>query len=302
MQLGFVSAILPELSLEAVLTLAREEGFACVELMCWPLGAADRRYAGVTHLDVAKLGPEQAPQVHDLVRRSGVSISGLGYYPNLLAADPHHRRVVAEHLAKVIDAAKLLGVGVVNTFIGRDHTKPIEEQWPLVKEVWSPLIERAAASGVKLGIEHCPMLFSADEWPGGKNLAIAPAVWRKLFELFPGPTLGLNLDPSHLVWQFIDAARVIREFGPRIVHVHAKDARIDRERLYEQGVLGLGWHVPKLPGLGEVEWSAFFAALTTAGYKGPVCVEVEDRAYEGALAERKRALRQSKRFLEQFMG
>jgi sugar phosphate isomerase/epimerase len=301
MQMGFVSAILPELSLPEVLGFARDEGFDCVELMCWPVGGADRRYAGVTHLDVAKMGHDQVAMVQDLVRKTGVSISGLGYYPNPLAAEPEHRRLVGDHLAKVIDAAKLLGVGVVNTFIGRDHTRSIDEQWPLVKQVWSPLIERAAGAGIKLGIEHCPMLFSNDEWPGGKNLAIAPAVWRKLFELFAGPTLGLNLDPSHLVWQFIDAPRVIREFSSRIVHVHAKDERIDREKLYEQGVMGLGWHVPKLPGLGEVSWSAFFAALTTAGYNGPVCIEVEDRAYEGSLDLRKRALRQSKRFLQQFM-
>ena len=105
----------------------------------------------------------------------------------------------------------------------------------------------------------------------------------------PAATLGLNFDPSHLVWQHIDYVARVREFGQRIVHVHAKDARIDRDRLYEVGVLGLGWHTPKLPGLGDVDWGAFFSALTDAGYRGPVCVEVEDRAYEGVLADRKRA-------------
>jgi len=302
MQLGFVSAILPDLSLEEVFAFAEDAGFDCVELMCWPAGAADRRYAGVTHIDVARLDSGAAAKVRELTQRTGVAISGLGYYPNPLSPDAEHRETASAHLAKVIDAAALLGVGVVNTFIGRDPAKTIAAQWPMVKEVFSPLVARAERAGVRIGIEHCPMLFSDDEWPGGKNLAISPAVWRKLFEMFPGPTLGLNFDPSHLVWQFIDVARAVREFGPRIVHAHAKDARIDADRLYELGVTGLMWHTPKLPGLGDVDWGKFFSALTDTGYNGPVCVEVEDRAYERSLDDRKRSLRQSGAFLRQFVA
>jgi sugar phosphate isomerase/epimerase len=301
-QLGFVSAILPDLSLEEVLAFAREERFACVELMCWPVGAADRRYAGVTHLDVAALDGAAVARVRGLVEKTGVRISGLGYYPNPLAADEEHRRKVGEHLRRVIDAARALGVGVVNTFIGRDPALTVEAQWPAFAQVWPALVQHAEAAGVRIGIENCPMLFSNDEWPGGKNLAVSPAVWRRMFEAVPGEALGLNFDPSHLVWQMIDVARCVREFGKRIYHVHAKDARIDAERLYERGVLGLGWHTPKLPGLGDVDWGAFFSALTDAGYRGPVCIEVEDRAYEGSLEDRKRALVQSRRYLEQFAG
>jgi sugar phosphate isomerase/epimerase len=302
MQLGFVSAILGDLSLEQVLAFANDEGFACVEVMCWPTGAADRRYAGVTHLDVADLNDYRAAGIRDLVGTHGVEISALGYYPNPLDPDPLHRRTVGGHLKRVIEAARRLGVGVVNTFIGRDPSQPLDAQWPAVRDVWPDLVAHASRAGIRLGIENCPMLFSADEWPGGKNLAVAPAVWRALFQMLPDPCLGLNFDPSHLVWQHIDCARCVREFGPRIVHVHAKDTRIDPDRLYEQGVLGLGWHTAKLPGLGQVDWGAFFAALTDAGYAGPVCIEVEDRAYEGSLEDRCRALRQSKRFLEQFVA
>lgn len=305
MQLGFVSAILGELSLEQVLAFAADEGFACVELMCWPPGKADRRYAGVTHLDVTNFDDEQADRVRALVDLHGVKISGLGYYPNPLDPDPGHRQTVIEHLKKVIRAAPRVDVRVVNTFIGRDHTKNLKENLARVSDVWLPVVQEAKAAGVRLGIEHCPMLFTDDEWPGGKNLAATPAVWRQLFEVFdqvaPG-TVGLNFDPSHLVWQFIDCERAVREFGSKIIHVHAKDERIDRDRLYQVGVNGLGWHVPKLPGLGDVRWPDFFAALTDAGYTGPVCVEVEDRAYEGSLADRQRALRQSRKFLEQFIG
>lgn len=301
MKLGFVSAILPELSLEEVFGVAHEEGYDCVEVMCWPVGKADRRYAGVTHLDVAALDDKKVSYVRELTRRTGVRISGLGYYPNPLAPEDDHRRRVADHLVQVIDAAERLEVPVVNTFIGRDPQRTIDAQWADVEAVWKPLVARAERADVRLGIEHCPMLFSDDEWPGGKNLAIAPAVWRRLFELFPGPTLGLNFDPSHLVWQFIDIPRAVREFGSRIVHVHAKDARIDRDRLYEVGVTGLMWHTPKLPGMGDVDWTRFFSALTDTGYRGPVCVEVEDRAYEGSLDARIRSLRQSLRFLRQWV-
>jgi sugar phosphate isomerase/epimerase len=302
MQLGFVSAILGEQSLDQVVSFAHEEGFDCVELMCWPAGGDQRRYAGVSHLDVANLSDERVGQVRELVRRTGVAISGLGYYPNPLHPDPEHRRVVKDHLHRVIDAAPRLGVGVVNTFIGRDWHQSAEANWPMVEAVWPDLVRHAEHAGIKLGIENCPMLFSSDEWPGGKNLAVSPEIWAKLFELFPSQNLGLNFDPSHLVWQFIDNARCIREFGARFVHVHAKDTRIDADKLYRRGILGLGWHTAKLPGMGEVDWGAFFAALTDVGYRGAVCIEVEDRAYEGSLADRQRALRQSKRYLEQWVS
>lgn len=301
MQLGFVSALLGDLSLEQVLAFADDEGFSCVEVMCWPAGAPDRRYGGVTHLDVGDFTDYRACQVRDLVRTHGVQIASLGYYPNPLDPDPGHRRYVVEHLKKVIEAARRLGVGVVNTFIGRDPSLPLQAQWSRVRDIWPEVLACAERARVQLGIENCPMLFSADEWPGGKNLAVSPAVWRQLFQTFPSASLGLNFDPSHLVWQQIDYVRCVREFGDRIVHVHAKDTRIDRDRLYEEGILGLGWHRAKLPGLGEVDWGAFFAALTDAGYRGPVCVEVEDRAYEGSLEDRLRALRLSKRFLEKYV-
>ena len=301
MQLGFVSAFLGDLTLEQVLTYARDEGFACVEVMCWPPGGADRRYAGVTHLDVTRFGDDEAGRLRELVSRHGVAISGLGYYPNPLDPDPEHRRVVAEHLKKVMTAAARLGVSIVNTFIGRDPSRSVEANWPLMRAVWPDLLAHAEKSGVRIGIENCPMLFTKDEWPGGKNLAVSPEIWRALFEALPSPNLGLNYDPSHLIWQHIDYVRCIREFGRRIVHVHAKDTRIDADKLYAAGALGLGWHTAKLPGLGDVNWGSVFSALTDAGYRGAVCIEVEDRAYEGSLADRQRALRQSKRYLQQWI-
>ena len=303
MKLGFVSAILPDLSLEEVAAFAASEGYECVELMCWPRGKAERRYAGVTHIDVAAFGKSQAARLQDLMASAGVAISGLGYYPNALTPDPKEARVYIEHIKKVIAAAGLLGIGQMNTFIGRDWNKTVDDNWPRFKTVWKPLVSFAEDHGVRIGIENCPMLFTRDEWPGGKNLAYCPAIWRRMFEEIPSKSFGLNYDPSHLVWQHIDYIKPLREFASRISHVHAKDVRLDRRGLDDFGILAtpLQYHCPKLPGLGEVDWGRFVSVLGDVGYQGPVCVEVEDRAYEDSLESRKAALRQSATYLRQFI-
>ena len=303
MRLGFVSAILPDLSLEEVVEFAAETGYGCVEVMCWPQGKAERRYAGVTHIDVAGFTADDAAQVNDLFAQYGVTISGLGYYPNPLTPDAAEAQVYVEHIKTVILAARTLGVPVVNTFIGRDWTKSLDENWPRFLSTWKPLIAFAEDNGVKIGIENCPMLFTRDEWPGGKNLARSPAIWRRMFEEIPSNNFGLNYDPSHLVWQRIDYLAPLREFKDRLFHVHAKDARVDAHKLDQVGVLGFPneYHTPKLPGMGDVEWGKFFSVLTDTGYSGPVVVEVEDRAYEGSLALRKASLVQSLAYLRQFL-
>ena len=303
MKLGFVSAILPDFSLEQVVRFASEESFSCVELMCWPMGRAERRYAGVTHIDAAKFGKADAAKVNELLDSAGVSISGLGYYPNPLTPDTKEAKVYTDHLKKVITAARLLGVNLVNTFIGRDWTRSVDDNWPRFRKVWKPLVKYAEDRGVRIAIENCPMFFTKDEWPGGKNLAHSPAVWQRMFEEIPGENFGLNFDPSHLVWQHIDYIKPLREFGSRIFHVHAKDAHVDKHRLDRVGILAtpLEYHTPKLPGLGDVDWSRLLSVLGETGYDGPVCVEVEDRVYEGTLQSRKAALRQSRRFLSQYL-
>jgi sugar phosphate isomerase/epimerase len=303
MLLGFVTAILPELDLDGVLAFAAEAGYSCVEVMCWPPGKAERRYAGVTHIDVTDLSEPAIARIQELMATHGVGISGLGYYPNPLSPDRAEAEAASSHLRRVIDAAAALGIGVVNSFVGRDPKKTVDENWPRFLEVWRPLVRHAEERGVRIGIENCPMLFTADEWPGGKNLATSPAIWRRMFADIPSPSFGLNYDPSHLVWTGMDYLKPLAEFRDRLVHVHAKDARLDRAALDDHGVMAFPklWHTPKLPGQGDVRWGAFFGALADAGYDGPVCVEVEDRAYEGSLEKRKESLAISRRYLEQFV-
>jgi len=303
MQLGFVSAILPELSLEEVLQFAAETGYDCVELMCWPPSKAERRYAGITHVDVVDFDAAAAARVRDLAASSGVEISGLGFYPNPLSPDEAEASAAAAHIEKVIRAAGVLGVGRMNTFVGRDWTRSVDDNWPRFLDTWRPLIAVAEGCDVRIGIENCPMLFTDDEWPGGKNLATTPAIWRRMYEAIPSPHFGLNYDPSHLVWQHMDPIRPLREFASRLHHVHAKDVRLDREKLDDVGILATpnSYHTPKLPGLGDIEWGRFFSVLTDVGYRGPVCVEVEDRAYEHSLDARKDSLRQSLTYLRNFI-
>ena len=147
------------------------------------------------------------------------------------------------------------------------------------------------------------MFFSNDEWPGGKNLAASPAIWRRMFREIPSEYFGLNYDPSHMVWQQMDHIQPIYEFADRLFHVHIKDVKILKDKLNDVGIMAtpLEYHAPKLPGLGDVEWGKFFSALTDVGYKGPACIEVEDRAYEDSLDARKGSLLQSRNFVTQFL-
>ena len=283
MKLGLLTAAFPSLSLEQVAEWAHDNGFEALEIACWPSsGGERRRYAGVSHIDVDHL---DAKRVRDLLRRYNLEVSSLAYYPNNLDPDPATREAANAHLRRVIEAAEKLEVAIVGTFVGRDQRRSIEESFEDFKQVWPPIVRFARDHNVKVAIENCPMIFSADEWPGGKNLAYAPAIWRRMFEIVPGDNFGLNLDPSHLIWQFIDYTRVVRDFAPRIFHVHAKDLEIDREGLYQNGVmsLGMGWQVPRLPGLGEVRWDRFISALYAVGYDWVVSVEHEDRKFEGDL-------------------
>ena len=283
MKLGFFTAALPGNTLEQAAKWGAESGFQAIEIACWPLEKATRRYAGVSHIDVTNLDNPKAKEICNMLDGYGLQISSLGYYPNPLHPEAEHRERVIGHLKEVIKAAALLEVPIVGTFVGKDKNKTVSQNLEDYARVWPPIVKLAKDHGVKIAIENCPMIFSYDEWPGGDNLASTPAIWRKMWEIIPDDNFGLNLDPSHLIWQMIDYERVIREFSSRIFHVHAKDMHVDLEGLYNNGVLsqGMGWQIPRIPGLGDVNWQKFFAALTAVRYDYVVSIEHEDRAFEG---------------------
>ena len=282
MKLGIFTAAFPGKSLEEVASWTAENGFETLEIACWPLEKATRRYAGITTIDVVGFDKAKAREIHAVMDNYGLSISSLGYYPNPLHPDPEHREVVIGHLKKVIQAAELLEVPIVGTFVGKDKDKTVPENLEDYAKIWPSIVKFAAEHQVKIAIENCPMIFSYDEWPGGNNLASTPAIWKQMWEIIPDDNFGLNLDPSHLVLQMIDYERVVFEFKDKIFHVHAKDLEIDREGLYQNGVLsqGMGWQVPRLPGLGDMDWGKFISALYRVGYDFVISIEHEDRAFE----------------------
>jgi len=300
MKLGFMSACLPELSLEELVAWASGEGFGMLELAVWPHGQKERRYAGTSHIDVANLTPGKASEIRGLFDQHNMKISSLGYYPNYL--DPHQevRDMALSHIKTVIKAAGMLEVGVVGTFVGRDPKVGVQDTLKEFQQMFGPLCKYAADNNVKIAIENCPMLYP-DTWPGGTNVATSPAIWRQMFEMVPADNLGLNLDPSHLLWQWIDAAKCVHEFKDKLFHVHAKDAVVDYEKLYQTGVFGFGWRIDKLAGMGDVDFKRFIGALYDVGYNYVVSIEHEDRAFEGTVDKVERGLLLSKQLLEQYI-
>lgn len=303
LDLGFVSAILADQTYEEVIDFASEHGFRCVEMMCWPKGKAERRYAGVTHVDVGDLDAGRAKALKKYAESRGVYISGLGYYPNPLDPDRTQADVYIDHIKKIIKAASIMGIPVVNTFVGRDPAKSVGYNLDRFAEVWPEIVAEAGKYNIKIGIENCPMLFTEDEWPGGKNLAISPAIWNRMFDIIPDANFGLNYDPSHLVWMQMDEVQPIYDFKEKLHHVHLKDVKVYKDKLDQAGILAypLEFHSPKIPGLGDVRWGDFFSALTSVGYRGAVCIEVEDKAYEKSDQDIKTAILASRNFLRQFL-
>lgn len=305
MKFGLLTAILDGWTLEEVVEIASDMGFKCLEVACWPAGKAERRYAGVSHIDCERVCEDDtyAAYVKELVASKGLEISSLAFYPNVLDANQEKANAAIEHLKAVICASAKLGVGMVTTFIGKDQYKTIEENIELFKAVWPSLIALAEEQGVKVAIENCPMLFGADQWPGGQNLMCTPAIYRKLFEIIPSPNFGLNFDPSHYVWQGLDYLKTVYDFSDRIFHIHFKDIKLYPDKLKECGVMAypLDYMSPKIPGLGDVNWGAFISALNDIRFNGCAVIEVEDKAFESCREDILNSVRLSKRYLDNYL-
>ena len=303
MKIGFISAILDNSTFEEMIDIAQEMDFDCVEVACWPKGKAERRYAGVSHIDVDALDDAACVYINGYCRERGISISSLAFYPNVLDGNMEKSTANIEHLKKVIKGSAKLGVGMVTTFIGRDQYKTVDENMDLIAEVWPPIIALAEELGVKIAIENCPMLFGADQWPGGQNIMTTPANWRRVFEILPSPNLGINYDPSHFVWQMIDYIKPMYAFKDKIFHVHFKDIKLYQDKLDEVGIMAhpLEYMTPKLPGLGDVDWGRYVSALTDIGYDGYACIEIEDYAFEGSEERKLDSIRLSRRYFQQFV-
>jgi sugar phosphate isomerase/epimerase len=306
MQLGFLTACLPQLPLERIVPWAAEQGFETLEVAAWPYDST-RDYQA-SHVRAEAFTRDDAERVKDLVGEHGLRISAMAYYDNNLHPDLGQREAHLAHVRKVIDAAEKLGVGLVGTFVGGHDGTP-DAILKEIGETFRPLVQYAEDKGVRLMIENCPM----DNWvtfgrPG--NYAYSPELWDALFNEVPSESFGLNFDPSHLFWLGIDHERAVREYAPRIFHAHAKDTEILPEGRYRYGTLWqqLGadpwksgsWRY-RMPGKGQIDWGTFVRTLREAGYDGVLSIEHEDPEYEGSEADVKEGLRLGREHLAQFV-
>ena len=305
MKMGLVTAILDKADYEEMIDTVSELGFNCAEVACWPAGKAERRYAGVSHIDVKRVlkDDKYAKHVLSYAKEHGVEISSLAFYPNTMDGDLKKRKAAVDHLMTVIKASHKLGVNMVTTFIGRDQNLNLEENLKLVKKVWPPIIKLAESLKVKVAIENCPMLFGSEQWPGGQNIMTSPRNWAEVFKILPSKYLGINYDPSHFIWQMIDYVKPIYEFKDKIFHVHYKDIKLFKDKLDKVGTMAypLEYMSPKIPGLGDVDWGKFVSALTDIGYNGYTCIEIEDKSFEKSQADVLKSIKLAKRHLDQFV-
>ncbi len=295
MKLGLLSAILENKSYEEVIDMADRLGYRSVELACWPAGTGTRRYAGTCHIDTENLDEKKGKEILDYAASKDVEIMALGYYPNPLDPDGDVSGPAIEHIKSLIRAARMLGVNRISTFIGKDKSRTVEENLETFGRVWPEIIGYAEEHGVYVGIENCPMYFSADEWPGGLNLASSPFLWKKMFEMIPSPYFGLSYDPSHLHLQGMDYIKPLFDFRDRIFHIHLKDISVDQKRLDEYGIFThpLNYMDPRIPGKGGIDWKKFMDTLKESGFDLCACMEIEDKNYEESDESVERALKES---------
>lgn len=301
MKLGFLTGCLNMLSLEEVVKWSGENKFGALEISSWP-PANTRDYSG-THLNVNDFDAAKAGEVKSLFDQNGLEIACLTYCENNLHHDLSKREFYHAHLRKVIDAANLLGVQNVSTFIGRDHTLTLDENVAEAARVFPAILDYAKERNVRLAIENCPMPGWDMEGLVG-NIAFSPAMWDKLFNAIPHDNLGINMDPSHLYFMEIDHLAAVRDYASRIFHAHAKDTEIFDYKRAREGNFTFSFHSwwrYRMPGLGEINWSRFIDALMQAGFDGTLSTEHEDPIYEGSEEKVKQGLVLGRRHLEQFL-
>ncbi|GAA0181248.1 sugar phosphate isomerase/epimerase [Clostridium sediminicola] len=308
MKLGFLTGALENISFEEKMNWASEVGFDCVEVSCWP--QMNTRDYSASDIDVVKLDNYHAENILRYLDQKNISISSLAYYDNNLHEDLNLRKGYIEHLKKVIDAAVLLNVELVGTFVGRNRELSIEENFREFKEVFSDILEYSEKKKIKIMIENCPMPgWSVDGLAG--TISYSPELWDEMFRIFPTENFGLNYDPSHLMWLGIDYLKALKDYKDRIFHIHAKDGKVNFKNKHQYSIFGkqlgkkngfdIGWVDAKIPGKGEIKWDEFFDTIREIGYDGVISIEHEDPEYEDSIKKCKEGILFSKNYLEKFI-
>lgn len=307
MELGFLTAPLPNLGLDELVKWSSETGFDTLELAAWPIDSS-RDYQA-RQIDAAKFDKDEAKRVNDIFDKYNMKISAMAYYDNNLDPDQQKREHNLSHLRKVIDAASLLDVELVGTFVGARPDKTPTENMKEIGVVFRELVKYAEDKGVKLMIENCPM----ENWiqfglPG--NYAYSPELWSALFNEVQSDSFGLNMDPSHLYWLGIDYIQATKDFASKIFHAHAKDTEILEEGVNQYGLFGRqinpipwksGWWQYRMPGWGEIDWQKFISTLQEYGYDKVLSIEHEDPLWEGSEDKVKNGLKLGLKHLSQYI-
>jgi sugar phosphate isomerase/epimerase len=281
MRLGFYTNYTPEIA-----QFAQETGFGSLELSAWP-----RSLDPSTSLDADMSSDEDIQQIRKDLDARDIEISALGYYGNYLgAAERDQAEESQRYFRKVLQLAERMEVPIVATHAGQTAGMSVEDCLPRFAELFTDFCADAEARGIRIAIENCPMVEHKTGVRG--NLAYSPEIWEVMFDAVPSPALGLEFDPSHLPFLGIDVIAAIREFGDRIIHVHAKDVEIDERKRGRMGFygqafgnvdgLGNGWWRFRAPGWGVIDWKAVISALMEVGYDGNLDIEHEDEVFAGS--------------------
>jgi sugar phosphate isomerase/epimerase len=253
--------------------------------------AVENGFAGLEVGPAVPLKPEDFVEA----RRRGATLFSLTYGRNVLAGEANER---AMHQRNVLDRVRFAcehDIPLVVLATGRAPGRSLRANLPAVAEwLGEQVLPLARQGNVTIAIENCPAV---------GNIATSPSMWHELFDVaLPAPDLTLCFDPSHLVWQFVDATSALRQFAHKVTHVHVKDAAVDRPRLATEGIDGEGWWRYTLPGWGELPWPALIAELQRAGYTGCLSIEQEDDVWDKSEGQILQSLLWSKHFLEQFFA
>lgn len=291
MKIGFYHSCYNHWNLPKTFEWAHRNGFSGIELHGGP------KYPFANWNEWAK--GENCSELLSLREKYQMPITGImfGALP-FLSPDTEQHKLAVGSIKRLLRAAVHLDVPVVSTFTGRDPSLTIEENVPLIEQVFPEIVDFAESCNVTLAFENCPMY---EYWPQAHNIAVSPALWRELFDLLPSNKIGLNLDPSHLVWQGIDYVQAVYDFRDKIALVQAKDTELLPRVLRTEGMMTCKWWRHRIPGQGDVDWNRFIGALHDIGYDGIISIEHEDPIWSGSDANIEKGLLLAKSHLEQFV-
>ncbi len=274
MFVGLLTAPISSWNFEKLVSWASSTGFKGLEVSVSPT---------TRQIDVNRVLSGGASEIKRIVAQNDVQITSLAYYSLRIIENPAEQ----EFLKKVIDACAALDVTVACTLSGgpvkgKNKIQTLREDFP---NVFAPLIDKAKEQGIKIAMEN---------WFETNLQGLD--TFQEALEAIPDKTLGLNFDPSHLMWQKIDYVEAVHKFGDRIYHTHAKDTEIIEHKLRQVGILGRGWWRYRIPGWGNINWTAYLTALKEVKYDYVLSIEHEDPFFTAETG-----FQMAKQFLEQYL-